>query len=273
MKDSLCYWRLEIAFNGTGFVGWQSQPCGNTVQQTLEAKLNRIYNTLAGNPIKVTGSGRTDAGVHACGMTVSFAAPLNPVISGLGLKHGLNSLLFNYGIVVIEVKETSKEFSARFSANAKAYTYVINRSSFRSPFTSTLSLEEPKCIADKEMRKAAGYLVGKHDFSSFAVAINKTGKNPVREIYKIDIDIYAEFVCLTFVGNSFLYKMVRSLVGTLLAVGTKKISAERVRTILEARDRAAAMKTAPAQGLYLMKVFYEKEEWKSFKVERLPFCY
>ena len=121
------------------------------------------------------------------------------------------------------------------------------------------------------IQKAAKYLIGKHDFSAFTVKLSKTDKNPIRKIYRIEINNFDEFFCITFIGKSFLYKMVRSLVGTLINVGEGKITPKEVKSILESKNRSKAHITAPAKGLFLMEVFYDKKTLENYSLASFPF--
>lgn len=262
-------WLLEVSYDGTDFLGWQRQPHGMTVQELLEQKLTWLY---ANTPISVEGSGRTDAGVHAVGMAVSFGAPLRPVITGDRLYRALNRML-PPSVSVRSVAEASYDFNARFDAKGKAYTYVINRAEHPAAFARRWSWHLPDCRDVDAIRRAAALLIGEQDFTSFAVEINKSKKNPIRRIDRIDVQEFGDLLCVTFVGKSFLYKMVRSLVGTLGPVGQGKTSPESVGNILAARDRTRAFDTAPALGLFLMKVFYRDDEWDQFHLEKPPFFY
>jgi tRNA pseudouridine38-40 synthase len=258
---------LELCFDGTDYGGWQIQPNVETVQGVLQKKLRGLF---ANQEIKVQGSSRTDAGVHALGMGVTFSSPPSPYIEESQIFRALNSLL-PPSIKVKSLKTVPDDFHARYSACAKAYTYVVNTGQ-ETPFSNRWSWNLTHFTKLDEVRKAADYLTGEHDFSSFAVKRSKI-ENAVRTIYQIDIDQLGDMVCLSFRGNGFLYKMVRSLMGTLAAVGIGKMDAESVKEILEARNRPEACDTCPPQGLFLMKVFYQEDEWRSFKLDRLPFHY
>ena len=263
------HWKIEVSYDGTDFLGWQKQPHGITVQEVLEQKLSWLY---ANEPIRVEGAGRTDAGVHAVGMAASFAAPLRPLISGEKLFRALNRMLPTT-VSIRSVTEAPPGFNARFDAKGKAYTYVINRSETPAVFARRWSWHLPDCRDLDAIRRAAAAFVGEKNFSSFAVEINKSGKDPMRRIDRIDVQEFGELACVTFVGKSFLYKMIRSLIGTLGPVGQGRLPAEAAATILARQDRTKAPDTAPALGLSLMKVFYNEDEWRGFKLEKPPFHY
>ncbi|HJO95487.1 MAG TPA: tRNA pseudouridine(38-40) synthase TruA [Victivallales bacterium] len=257
---------MEVAYDGTEYSGWQIQPNHITVQSKIEEKLKQLYKTK----INITGAGRTDAGVHALGMTASFAVPEKPVIPPEALNRALNDLLPN-SISINKIYPVNNEFNARFDAKGKAYTYVISTKRDINPFSYRWSWKLNYSFDICAIQNAANLLIGEHDFTAFGSELAKNGKNPIREIYKIDIYRFDSYICITFLGRSFLYKMVRSLVGALVQVGIGKLKSEDIRNILISKDRMNLFKTAPANGLFLMKVFYDKNEWKLFKLDQLPF--
>lgn len=257
---------MNVAYDGTQYLGWQIQPHGPTVQSVMEEKLSYLFSSK----IALTSSGRTDAGVHAVGMSVSFIPPAKPQIPAEVVKKAMNSILPNdIRINSIETKEQS--FNARFDAKGKAYTYVVHNNKKLNPFTHRWAWQVSEPFNLDAIRKASSYMIGVHDFSSFAVEITKSGKNPIRNIFEIRINTFGEYICITFIGESFLYKMVRSLMGTLHRVGINRAKPEEVLEILEAKNRLSAYDTAPAKGLFLMKVFYTYGEWKGFELKELPF--
>ncbi|HBM16681.1 MAG TPA: tRNA pseudouridine(38-40) synthase TruA [Lentisphaeria bacterium] len=257
---------MSVAFDGTGYLGWQIQPHGPTIQSVMEEKLSYLF----GSKIFLNSSGRTDAGVHALGMAVSFTPPAKPQIPPETIKRAMNSILpAEIRINSIEIRD--QEFNARFDAKGKAYTYVIHNTRKANAFTHRWVWQVADKFNVEAVLQAASYLIGIHDFSSFAVEINKTKKNPIRHIFDIRTDSFGEYICITFLGESFLYKMVRSLMGTLHRVGIEKVQPQKVLEILESRNRLCAYDTAPAKGLFLMEVFYSYGEWKEFKLKELPF--
>lgn len=257
---------MSVAYDGTQYLGWQVQPHGPTVQSVMEEKLSYLFSSK----ISLMSSGRTDAGVHAVGMSVSFIPPAKPQIPAEVVKKAMNSILpADIRINSIETKE--QEFNARFDAKGKAYTYVIHNSKKINPFTHRWAWQVSEPFNLEAIQKASTYLIGVHDFSSFAVEIMKSGKNPIRNIFEIKVHSFGEYTCITFLGESFLYKMVRSLMGTLHRVGINRVEPEKVLEILESKNRLSAYDTAPAKGLFLMKVFYSYGEWKEFDLKMLPF--
>ena len=256
---------LEISFDGQNYGGWQIQPDNLTVQELIQDTLVKLY---AGKPIKLVGSSRTDAGVHALGFVASFVAPAKPFIPLDKLKIALNGLL-DSSVSIRKITEVPMDFHVRFGAVGKAYTYVINIGE-ESPFSADYSwLSRWKLDIDK-MREAAKHLSGTHDFSSFVVN-REDIENAVRTIYDIDFQLFGSYLCITFRGDGFLYKMIRCLVGTLEAVAAGAISVAQVKKILESKDRSKAPQTCPPHGLFLMKVFYDEAEIKKFKLKDVPF--
>ncbi len=264
---------MTVAYNGKNYHGWQIQSDLPTVQQKLNEVLSYIF---AKQVIWVTGSSRTDAGVHALNLGASFKLPATPVIPDEQIRRALNKLL-PYDIRITSLQSvTESPIHARFDAKGKAYSYVINRGEI-SPFNYDFCWHLSHCNNTAGIKEAAKYLIGTHDFSSFVVEMKKV-EDATRTIYDIQVDEFGEnnqYLVITFTGNGFLYKMVRCLVGTLIGVGIDKISAPEVQTILHAKERNQALATAPAAGLFLMKVFYEQIDGKNcqFKLNKLPFNY
>ncbi len=256
---------LEISFDGRNFGGWQIQPDNLTVQELIQNTLVKLY---AGKEIKLVGSSRTDAGVHAIGFAASFVAPSKPSIPIAKLKIALNGLL-KKPILIRNITEVPMDFHVRFGAVGKAYTYVINIGE-ESPFSAGYSWSARWDLDIDKMREAAKYLVGTHDFSSFVVN-REAIDNAVRTIYDIDFQLFGSYLCITFVGNGFLYKMIRCLIGMLEAVGSSAVSVAATKNILEAKNRSKAPQTSPPHGLFLMKVFYDEAEIKKFKLKDVPF--
>ncbi len=256
---------LEISFDGTDYSGWQYQPHCISVQEVLQTRLTKLF---AGLPVHLVGSSRTDAGVHACGSAASFAIPGRPYIPITQLQQALNRQL-PLSVRIRNITEVPLEFSARFDAKGKAYTYVLNTGE-EHPFTGRYSWHLRRHIDIDKIRQATPHLVGTHDFSSFVVERSKI-EDAVRTIYRIDVQEFGQYHCITFVGNGFLYKMVRCLTGALEAVGSGKIQPDDVKTILEAKQRVEAPETAPPHGLFLMKVFYDEEMMHQYRLQQLPF--
>ncbi|WP_251553905.1 tRNA pseudouridine(38-40) synthase TruA [Neobacillus muris] len=238
-----------IAYDGTHFSGYQVQPKKRTVQAVLEAVLTKIHK---GHDVKVTASGRTDAGVHARGQSIHFDSPLS--IPPEKWEVAMNSLLPD-DLSVLSVEAASPSFHARFDAAGKEYRYQLLLSGKRDPFLRHYAYQYRYPLDIDAMKRASVYFLGTHDFTSFCSAKTEV-EDKVRTIEKIDFSLEGDLLTLSFVGNGFLYNMVRILVGTLLEVGAGELAPLDIPVILEKKDRRFAGKTAPAHGLYLWQVFY-----------------
>ena len=257
--------KLVIAFDGTDFNGWQRQGNGLGVQQVLEERLATLFDVPA---LRVQGSSRTDSGVHALGMVASFRAPASPYIPDWKLMKALNRIL-PPSIKIRSAQIVPDTFNARFSACGKAYAYVVN-TGYISPFSDRWSCDVADIVDLEAIREGLEYVEGTHDFSPFTIQLQEE-KDHVRTIYKAELKVFGRFLCFHIVGNGFLYKMVRAVSGTLIEAGRGKIPAENIRLALETGDKKYIRDVAPGKGLFLLKVFYEPEEWKSHTLELLPF--
>lgn len=258
---------MEISFDGSNYGGWQVQPNRESIQETVEKVLSRLYNY---QKIELIGSSRTDAGVHAINFAAAFLAPKTPAIPMAKLKNSLNMMLPS-DIKIRTIKEVDLNFHARFFAAGKAYTYVIKLAG-ATPFSNRYSYAPRHKMDIEAIKEATKYLVGTHDFSSFACVGNPI-EDAVRTIYRIDVQTFGDYLTLTYIGSGFLYKMVRCLTGTLLAVGASKFRPDEVKTLLEAKDRTLGHTTASPGGLFLVKVFYDTDEMINFKLTDLPYHY
>ena len=255
---------FEVAYDGTDFAGWQIQPDKMSVQQRIENRLSELY---VNQPIRIHASGRTDAGVHAMAQAVTFDPPAHPEIPPKNLQTALNNSLPD-SIIIRSTKFTdTPDFHARYSAVGKAYTYIINRGE-ALPFNLRNSWHLPDCRNICELRKAADIVTGTHDFSSFTNARKKI-ENAVRTIYRVDVEEEGDLLFLTFIGSGFLYKMVRTLVGAMVMVGSNQLEPAKIAKFLAAKDRSQLPRSAPPNGLFLMKVFYDKESLENWKSPRL----
>ncbi|WP_377887075.1 tRNA pseudouridine(38-40) synthase TruA [Alkalihalobacillus sp. R86527] len=243
--------KLTISYDGTAFNGYQIQPNGRTVQEELQHALQKIHK---GKAVHVTGSGRTDAGVHAAGQVVHFDTDLCIPLDRW--PKALNALLPN-DIRTLRADEVPSTFHARYGVKRKTYVYRVDNNATPDVFRRNFVIHEPRSLAISNMKEAAALLIGEHDFTSFCSARSEV-KDKVRELYKIDIEVENNEITFLFEGNGFLYNMVRILTGTLLEIGRGERGIHDVVNVLEARDRDAAGKTAPPQGLYLWKVCYSK---------------
>ncbi|MFP7300110.1 tRNA pseudouridine(38-40) synthase TruA [Neobacillus niacini] len=242
-------YKCIISYDGSGFSGYQVQPKKRTVQSVIEAVLTKMHK---GSPVKISASGRTDAGVHAKGQVIHFDSHLP--LPEEKWELALNSMLPE-DISVLSVERADPAFHARFDAKGKEYRYYLDLSPKRDPFQRHYAYHHPYPLNIEAMREATVYLLGTHDFSSFCSARTEV-EDKVRTIETIEILQDEYRISFTFIGNGFLYNMVRILVGTLLEVGTGNRQPEEMVEILGKKDRRFAGKTAPGQGLYLWQVFY-----------------
>jgi tRNA pseudouridine38-40 synthase len=239
-----------VSYDGTGFSGYQVQPGKRTVQGELEKALEKLNK---GRSVRVSASGRTDAGVHARGQVIHFDTTLE--IEPARWQIALNSLLPDE-IAVLSVDIAKSDFHARFDAVGKEYRYFLLLSKNRDPFQRNYAYQFQYELGLEAMKEASKQLLGKHDFTSFCSAKTEV-EDRVRTLKELDIYEENGLLVFRFVGDGFLYNMVRILVGTLLEVGTGRRAADSMLQLLEDQDRTRAGKTAPGHGLYLWKVFYE----------------
>jgi len=242
-------WRCTCAYDGTDFLGWQSQKGGGTVQDYLEKRLAHIFQ----KPVRVHGSGRTDSGVHARAQVFHFDADWAHPVEHLrrALRSGLPR-----GLAVTSVKKAAPDFHARFSARGKRYRYKLHLG-HAGPFEARWCWSFGERELDVAlMREAAKKLLGKHDFSGFSGQY-KEGENPVKDLRRLVIVKKGRRVEFVVEASGFLYKMARGLVGALVAVGQGKLSVEDMERILKSKTRTHEIATAPAIGLCLEKVFYD----------------
>ncbi|MFY9213741.1 MAG: tRNA pseudouridine(38-40) synthase TruA [Tissierellaceae bacterium] len=241
--------KITIEYDGTNYSGWQRQENALTIQEVLETALEMA----TGEMVRVIGSGRTDARVHARGQVANFFTTSD--IPAERFMHAIN-LKLPEDILVVKSEEVSLDFHARFDAKGKRYRYVIYNDKLASPLNRNYSYHVKKPLNIDEMRKATKYFIGEKDFRSFMVA-KTIVHTAVREIYSMEIRKNDPFIDIVIEGKSFLRNMVRIIAGTLVWVGTGRIKSEEVEKIIEGRDRTLAGPTAPPQGLYLEKVYYD----------------
>ena len=247
--------KLTLAYDGSGFAGWQIQPD----RRTIQGELANAIAELTGERVLPQGSGRTDAGVHALGQVASFALE-SAVIPLENLWRALNHRLPG-AIRIVSAEEASPDFHARHAAREKTYRYRIYRGEICSPFKANFVCHHPYPLDEPCMAQAAQVIVGEHDFTSLAAVDPEERDNPqpksnVRTIYRSSLRREGEELVYEVTGNGFLHHMVRNIVGMLLWIGKNKLPPEEMTRVLAARDRSAAAATAPAQGLYLVEVKY-----------------
>ncbi len=241
-------YRLVVEYDGSAFHGLQYQPDIRTVAGTLERALSRLFH----EPVKITAAGRTDAGVHASGQVVSFRAERSFPIERLALAANGTTPA---DLVVRDAALVDDGFSARFSALERTYDYVIVNRAFPSALWRTRAWHVARPIDDARFVEAAQPLIGEHDFAAFCGEPPEKG-GTVRALFAIGLARESELLRVTVRGNAFLHRMVRVLVGTLVACATGYRDVAFAGRALEARDRNVAGPTAPAHGLYLAGVRY-----------------
>lgn len=240
--------KITIEYDGTEYNGWQRQPSGQTIQETMEDSLKEI----TGEKITLHGSGRTDSGVHALAQTANFQTESD--VGALEFKKGLNSILPK-DIAIIYSEEAPEGFHAQFSSKSKIYIYKILNRSFRSSLLRNRVWHVPYELNLEQMRKAAAELMGEHDFSAFAQADTEV-KSKVRTILKSELNRDEHIIEFTIEANGFLKRMVRLIVGTLVQVGKGRLGPTDFKEILESGEKNKFVIAAPPQGLYLKEVKY-----------------
>lgn len=247
--------KLLIAYDGTDFSGWQRQKQYSTIQGEIEACINRITQ----EKISLHGAGRTDAGVHAEGMTAHFKT--SRVTPAEDFSRGLNSMLPG-AIRILAVSEVDDNFHARFSATGKHYRYTIFTGKIQPPSIRLYSLHIRDTLNLQIIRKCLKKLEGTHDFSSFENSGSRnredtSGRGAVRTIFQASLSRPDnDLLMLDFTGDGFLRNMVRNMVGSLLDSGRERLSTDSFDEILRSKDRTLASPTVPPHGLSLIKVLY-----------------
>lgn len=251
---------IEIEYDGSGFHGWQIQPEARTVQGTLETALSCV----CGQPVRLNGVSRTDAGVHAFGQRASFKGGYG--IPAARIPVAANNHLKDVHIIAAE--EVPLDFHARFDAVGKSYFYRIQSGSPEDIFQRNYRYRLNEPLNAGNMKEAAACLVGRHDFAAFCASGGKVPDTTVRTIYGTDVaerhwkDAFGHDhneVWVRVTGDGFLYNMVRIITGTLVEIGLGKRQPKEMQEILDQRARGAAGHTAPAAGLYLERVYYDME--------------
>ena len=247
---------LTLSYCGTNYHGWQRQDGLPTVQGTLEKIIERqtkVYSPLS-------GCGRTDRAVHANTYCANFKSDTSIPMDKLPLA--LNAVLPK-DIVVREAKIVDDDFDARFSCVAKEYTYVFYNDQFPSPFDEHRAFHIIKPLDVEAMQKGAQHFVGRQDFA----AVKNEGtpvSSTVREVFYCDVRREGKYVFVSVCGDGFLYNMVRNIAGNLWYVGHGKFAPDDIRRILDSCDRCEGGPTAPPQGLYMTRLFYDKEEFSQW---------
>ena len=267
---------LTIAYDGSGFAGWQRQPH----QRTVQGEVERVLSILCGKPVQIAGTSRTDAGVHALGQRATLRGEFGIPTERIPLA--ANHLLAGGGhgtvgdIRILDAKEMPEPFHARFSSVGKTYYYCIYNGAQPDLFARNYCCWVEKALNPDKMNEAAQLLNGRHDFRCFMAAGGQEPESTLKTIYAADV-IRTEFCGIStggffpntvgqkdallfrVTGSGFLYNMVRIIVGTLIEIGLEKRSPEEMREIIASEDRCRAGHTAPPQGLFLKQIYYSEE--------------
>ena len=244
---------ITIEYDGTDYAGWQRQENALAVQQVIEDALSKLTNV----PTVISGASRTDAGVHALGQVAHFDTD-SSIPSGK-FSFALNTMLPDR-IRITHSQQVSGDFHARFMAKGKRYIYRIYSAPHASALYRNLSAHVIYPLDVTAMQKEAQFMIGTHDFSAFA-ASGSVVKDTVRTVTKCEITNDSPFITLTIEGTGFLYNMVRIVAGTLILVGTGKLEPGAITRAIESKNRLDLGPTAPAQGLVLVKVYYDERDY------------
>ncbi len=241
---------LTISYDGTAYCGWQVQLNADTIQERIE---NAIYS-VTGERVRVTGSGRTDSGVHALGQTAHFTVEKDTIPAKKYAK-ALNAYLPT-DIRVLSSKQVDDEFDACRTAKKKTYVYSCYISDIELPLKERYSLRIDKSLDIERIREGAKLFLGAHDFKGFCSS-GSSIKTTERTIYALDVDFNGQDLTFSITGNGFLYNMVRIIVGTLIKLGENKCNISDIEKMLITGERELGGKTLPAKGLRLERVEYE----------------
>ncbi len=240
-----------VSYDGSDFSGWQKQKNAVTIQGTIEYALYKYF----GFPVKIYGAGRTDAGVHAFGQVFNFSAETR--LNGSNLLAIMNDML-PPDIKVIDVSEAGTKFSARHGVRKKFYRYVIYNSPVFYPFYSGKCWHVAEKINTKKLKESFSYFRGEKDYFSFSSSGSDPGSY-TREIEKIKMSKIGRFIAIDFFGKGFLYNMIRKTVHIMACYALDRITGKEIEGIFARRDRSLIKSMAPAAGLYLVKIIYEKK--------------
>lgn len=250
---------LTIEYDGTNFCGWQRQPGVRTVQGELEQALSKV----CGKEIKLNGTSRTDAGVHALGQRASFKGefgiPTDRIMLAANnlLCGGMNVKGKCSDVCIREVKEMAPDFHARFDARGKKYRYIIRNSREMDVFARNYCYQVKTPLDLAAMRQAASLIVGTHDFACFQAAGGNPRETTVRTVFSLDVFRREDgHIVIEITGDGFLYNMVRIITGTLVEVGQGKINPQEISAVIMSKERQRAGHTAPPEGLYLVEIYY-----------------
>ncbi len=240
--------RVTLAYDGTDFCGWQIQRKERTVQAVVEEALRKLHS----EETRVHAAGRTDSGVHACGQVISFSTDSS--IPGSSYAAAMNSHLPR-DVRALRCSEVPDEFHARYSAIKREYKYRILNSEISDPIAYRYALTIKKRLSIATLNRYAASIVGEHDFTTFS-AVGDTSSSKIRAVRTACFLQEGRYIVFQIAANAFLWKMVRSLVGTILECADQGAEPEAFAAKLSARDRNEAGTTAPSKGLTLQRVYY-----------------
>ena len=243
-------YQIILEYDGSNYVGWQIQKYGTSIQQSVERALSKVLK----QKIKINGSGRTDAGVHASGQSANFICKFK-IENKLKFLRSVNFFLNKKKISILKIKDKNLNFHARYDVKKKVYKYLILNREARSPLYEKKSWQLKKKLNLINMKKVIKFFLGTHNFSSMR-ASTCSAKSPVRTITNALIKKKKNFIIISFESKSFLQKQVRSMVGCLKYVGENKWKPNKIRCVINSGKRNLCAPPAPADGLYLEKVFY-----------------
>lgn len=250
---------LTIKYDGTNFAGWQRQPD----QRTVQGEIERVLSILCKQNITLHGASRTDSGVHSFDQKACFKGKFGIPVDKI--PKAANNLLASDGtlktgdVMIVKAEEVDMDFHPRFNALGKKYIYIIHNGAEPDIMQRNFCYYIHNPLDIPAMQTAASMLVGEHDFRCFMASGGKIPKSTVRNIFSTNLFARSgDKIEFHIIGDGFLYNMVRIIVGTLIDIGSKKISANEMSRIIAGKDRRQAGHTAPPQGLYLAKVFFDK---------------
>ena len=242
-------YKITIQYDGTRYKGWQVQ---KSTDMTIQGKIQSVLSEMTGQEIEVIGSGRTDAGVHAYGQVANFHVPEH--FKTQEILEYLNQYL-PMDIAVLDIEEVDERFHARFHATSKTYIYRIHTSTIPNVFERKYMYTYTESLDVEQMRKAANFMIGTHDFAAFC-GNKKMKKSTVRTVSSIDIVEKESEIEICYTGDGFLQQMIRIMTGTLIEVGNGTKNPEDILSILSCKVRENAGYTVPAEGLSLKRVLY-----------------
>lgn len=245
------HYKITLEYDGTNYLGWQKQR--DAEEKSVEEIVQEAVFLMTQENVQINAAGRTDAGVHAIGQVADFV--IEKEFEPFRMMQGLNNYLRSTAVAVVACQIVADEFHSRFDAKKRHYRYIIYNRKAPLVLQKNRAWHVAQDIDVEKMRRAAKYLIGKHDFSAFRDA-ECQASSPIKTIDRIDISSFEDKIIIEVSAKSFLHHMVRNIVGTLVWVGIDKIAADEVKTILEKKDRKLSGPNAPACGLYFLGVDY-----------------